>query len=269
MQVTYLGYPDTTGMTAMDCRLTDGHADPPGMTEHLYCEELVRLPGCAWCYRPPEEAPAVGELPAVVAGHVTFGSFHVIAKITDAMLALWARLLTKVPGSRLVPKNAALGESSVCERVLGVLQKEGIAPERVELLGWTRTLAEHLGAFGAVDIALDTYPYHGTTTTCEALWMGVPVVTLAGGTHVSRVGASLLKNAGLPELIAAYADEYVEIAVKLAADIPRLSALRATLRERMSGSVLVDALRFARNMEEACRKMWREWCAKERSEVRA
>ena len=262
VQVTYLGYPDTTGMASMDFRLTDEHADPAGMTEPLHREDLVRLPDTAWCYRPATDAPLVGELPAIHAGHITFGSFNAMAKITGEMLALWARLLGKVPGARMRLKNAALGERSVRDRVLGVFAKEGIGPERVDLLVRTRTVAEHLGAYGAVDIALDTHPYHGTATTCEALWMGVPVVTLAGRTHVSRVGVSLLENAGLPELIAADAEAYLEIAANLAGDIPRLSALRATLRERMRGSLLTDGVRFARNAEGAYRKMWRAWCAK-------
>ena len=262
VQVTYLGYPDTTGMAAMDFRLTDAHADPAGMTEHLHREDLVRLPDTAWCYQPAAEAPLVGELPALHTGRVTFGCFNAMAKITGEMLALWARLLEQVPDSRMLLKNAALGEPSVRERVRGAFEKAGIGPERVGLLVRTRTVAEHLGAYGAVDLALDTHPYHGTATTCEALWMGVPVVTLAGRTHVSRVGVSLLESAGLPELIAADAEAYLEIAANLAGDIPRLSALRATLRERLRGSRLTDGVRFARNVEEAYRQMWRAWCAK-------
>ena len=149
------------------------------------------------------------------------------------------------------------------ERTRTLLEKSGIARERVELMGRVPTAAEHLAAYGRVDIALDTHPYHGTATTCEALWMGVPVVTLAGRTHVSRVGVSLLRNAGLPELIAESDEEYIRIAVKLAGEIPRLAELRATLRARMAASPLMDGPRFARDVEHAYREMWRAWCAKQ------
>ena len=146
---------------------------------------------------------------------------------------------------------------------MGVLMKGGVEVGRVEFMGKVPTLAEHLGSYGRVDIALDTYPYHGTTTTCEALWMGVPVVTLAGRTHASRVGVSLLTNAGLPELIANTAEQYVEIAAKLAGNTARLAELRANLRGRMASSPLMDAPHFARNVEQAYRQMWRAWCAKQ------
>ena len=263
VQVTYLGYPDTTGMKAMDYRLTDGYADPPGTSEHLHSEELMRLPGSAWCYRPSGEAPPVGSAPVLSGGGVTFGCFNPRPKMTEEVLALWARLLMAVPGSRLLLKNLGFRDSSVRERVMGMLMKGGVGEERVEFMGRVPSVTEHLVTYGRVDIALDTYPYHGTTTTCEALWMGVPVIALAGRTHASRVGVSLLTNAGLPELIAGSAEQYVEIAVKLAADIPRLVELRASLRERMASSALMDAPRFARNVEQAYRQMWRAWCAKQ------
>ena len=261
VQVTYLGYPNTTGMKAMDYRLTDGYADPPGTTEHLHSEELMRLPGSAWCYRPPEGAPLAGPAPVLNRGYVTFGCFNARPKMTEEMLALWARLLMAVPGSRLLLKNPGFREASVRERAMGMLVKCGMTAERVEFMGKVPSVAGHLATYERVDIALDTYPYHGTTTTCEALWMGVPVITIAGRTHASRVGVSLLTNAGLPELIAGNAEQYVEIAAKLAADIPRLAELRANLRERMAASPLMDTPRFARNVEEAYRQMWRAWCA--------
>ena len=263
VQVTYLGYPDTTGLKAMDYRLTDGYADPPGTTEHLHSEELMRLPDSAWCYRTPMQAPLVNPSPVLRSGHITFGSFNARPKMNETILALWSKLLLTVQNSSLVLKNLAFRELSVRQQALASLEKAGISPERVELTGHVSVLAEHLATYGRVDIALDTYPYHGTTTTCEALWMGVPVITLAGRTHVNRVGVSLLTNAGLPELIADTAEQYVEIAAKLAADIPRLTELRANLRERMASSPLMDAPRFARNVEEAYRQMWRAWCAKQ------
>ena len=262
VQVTWLGYPDTTGMEAMDWRFTDAFADPSGMTEHLHTEKLVRLPGSAWCFRPSDAAPSVEPAPAERTGHVTFGCFNAMAKITCEVLALWGKVLEAVPGSRLLLKNGSLGEASVQARVRESLAGAGVRAERVEFMAKQAGVGGHLAVHGRVDIALDTYPYHGTTTTCEALWMGVPVVTLAGRTHVSRVGVSLLTNAGLPDLIARTPEEYVELAAKLAGNVARLSELRATLRERMRASPLMDAPRFARNVEQAYREMWRAWCAK-------
>ena len=148
------------------------------------------------------------------------------------------------------------------------LEKAGIAPERVELVGRVPTLAEHLALYNRMDIALDTFPYNGTTTTCEAMWMGVPVITLAGRTHAARVGVSLLSNAGLPELVAHSPEEYVKIAAALAADVPRLVEIRSTLRDRMAASPLMDAPRFALNVEHAYREMWRTWCAGEATRLR-
>ena len=262
VQVTWLGYPGTTGMSAMDYRLTDVHADPRGTTEHLHTEQLVRLPDCAWCFRPSDQSPSVSPPPVVRSGHVTFGCFNARAKITDEVLALWSGVLAEVPGSRLLLKNLGFREASVQQQTRALLAKAGLAPDRVELVGWKSTLAEHLAFYNRVDIALDTFPYHGTTTTCEALWQGVPVVTLAGRTHAARVGVSLLTNVGLPELIAANADDYIRIAMHLAADTMRLAELRSTMRERMAASPLMDAPRFARNVEHAYREMWRAWCMK-------
>ena len=263
IQVTYLGYCDTTGMNTMDYRLTDTHADPPGTTEHLHTEQLVRLPDCAWCFRPSDHSPPVGSPPTARSGHITFGCFNARPKITAEMLDLWSNLLLEAPGSRLLLKNPGFGDPSVQLRTRELLAKAGVAHERVELLGRVPTVAEHLAQYGRVDIALDTFPYNGTTTTCDALWMGVPVVTLAGRTHAARVGVSLLSNVGLPELIAANAGDYIRIAVHLAADTTRLAELRAMLRERMASSPLMDAPRFARNVEHAYREMWRAWCMKQ------
>ena len=261
VQVTWLGYCDTTGMPAMDYRLTDAHADPPGSTERFHTEQLVRLPACAWCFRPPDEAPPVVAPPVARTGHVTFGSFNSRAKITTAMLTLWSRIVLAVPGAHLLLKNPSLQDRATQLQTLRLLEQAGLPAERITLLGRTPTIAEHLASYARVDLALDTFPYLGTTTTCEALWMGVPVITLAGQTHASRVGVSLLTNAGLPELIAQDADDYLRLAVQLATDPTRLADLRATLRDRMAASPLMDAPRFARNLEAAYREMWRKWCA--------
>lgn len=262
VQVAWLGYCGTTGMRTMDYRLTDAFCDPPGTTDHLHTETLIRLPQCAWCFRPFDAVPPASAPPAAAAGHVTFGSFNAMPKITDAMLAVWSRILREVPGSRLLLKNLGLGGTEVKARVRARIERAGIAPERIELRGNTPSVAGHLALYGQVDIALDTFPYHGTTTTCEALWMGVPVVSLAGKTHASRVGVSLLTNAGLPEGIANSEEHYSELAANLANDLPRLTHHRRTLRQQMQESPLMDAPRFARDVEQAYRRMWREWCAR-------
>lgn len=269
VQVTFLGYCDTTGIDTMDYRLTDNYADPAGTTEHFHTERLVRLPETAWCFRPFEPSPSVAPSPVLSSGRVTFGCFNVRRKITGEALAVWSRLLTEVPGSRLLLKGLGYSESSVQEHIRATLLSAGIASERVELSGRVPTLAEHLAAYGRVDIALDTFPYNGTTTTCEALWMGVPVVTLSGSTHASRVGVSLLSNAGLAELIAANVDDYIRIAAQIASDIGRLTVLRSGLRERMKASPLLDAQRFARAVEQACRQMWRAWCEQQGAHPKA
>ncbi len=263
VQVSWLGYPGSTGLEAIDYRLTDALADPPGSTDEPDSEKLVRLAEGAWCYRPCAEAPAISDPPVLRTGHLTFGCFNALPKITAPMLDLWSRLLHAVPGSQFLLKNGSMLEASTRNRLRREFENSGIAADRIELANRTPGQAEHLACYGRVDIALDTFPYHGTTTTCEALWMGVPVITLAGKTHCSRVGVSLLTHVGLPELIATSENHYLQLAAALAADLPRLTHLRRTLRERMRNSPLMDAPRFARSIEAAYREMWREWCASE------
>ncbi len=255
--MSWLGYPDTTGLGAIDYRLTDAHADPPGQAEFQHSERLVRLPVCAWCFYPTQSVPVTPRQE----GPITFGSFNNFAKVTGPMLQLWGRILRAVPGSRLLLKAAGLGSEGVRQRVRQALAAYEIAPEQLELRGHEPGYARHLALYGRMDIALDTFPYHGTTTTCEALWMGVPVVSLAGARYVLRVGVSLLSNAGMPELVAHAPDDYVRIAVALAGDLPRLAHLRRALRPRLEHSPLMDAPRFARDVEAAYRQMWRTWCA--------
>ncbi len=261
VQVSYLGYPGTTGLSTIDYRLTDGLADPPGLTDGFHTESLFRLPQSNWCYAEPDDSPPVQPPPAIGRGHVTFGSFNSFAKATEAMLQIWGRILHEVPGSRLILKTFAFGSASVRDRIRRNFAAQGIGADRLDLSGPQPDRLSHLASYAEMDIALNTFPYHGTTTTCEALWMGVPVVTLVGQSHVSRVGLSLLSNVGLPELAAATPDQYVKLAVNLAKDQDRLKALRDSLRERMRSSPLMDAPRFARDVEAAYRQMWRSWCA--------
>jgi protein O-GlcNAc transferase len=259
VQVTYLGYPNSTGMTAVDYRITDALADPPGLTDWMNIETLWRLPGCAWCYQPLDDAPDIeprGD------GPITFGCFNVFRKINFGLVELWADLLQRVSSSRLLLKSAGAGEASSQQRLREQFARHGIPADRIEMVGRIPDPRRHLEFYGRVDIALDTYPYHGTTTTCEALWMGVPVVSIEGRTHASRVGVSLLNHAGLPELVARDRAQYVDIASGLAANRTRLAEWRRTLRARMSASPLMDGKRLAGDIESAYRQMWRTWCSK-------
>jgi predicted O-linked N-acetylglucosamine transferase (SPINDLY family) len=257
VQVTWLGYPNTTGMTTMDFRITDRFADPPGESDSLHTERLYRMPECFLCFLPPAPSPDVGPLPALHRGFVTFASFNNFAKITPQVIAAWARLLQRVPGSRLAMKNISMDAAHVREHLRTALARAGIEAARLELLSPSATPMEHLERYNAVDIGLDPFPYNGTTTTCDALWMGVPVVALEGRSHVGRVGVSLLNNAGLAQLVARDGDDYVEIAARLAGDLPRLASLRGALRERLRASPLMDAPRFTRHLEAAYADMWR------------
>ncbi len=250
VQVTWIGYPNTTGLAAMDYRLTDAVSDPPGMTDVQYTEELIRLPDTFSCYEPCEGSPPVGPLPAAATGIVTFGCFNNFAKVRPEMLDLWGAILAGIPGSRLFLKSSGFADPHTCERVANRFRTLGVEPERISFDFAARTPPEHLRLYHKVDIALDTYPYNGATTTCEALWMGVPVVTLAGTTHASRVGASFLGQVGLDSCVTAGASAYRAACSRLAADIPRLAALRSELRERMQSSTLCDGARFTRRLEE-------------------
>jgi len=266
IQVTYLGYPSTTGLTTIDYRLTDSLADPPGMAESQNVEQLWRLPTCAWCYQPPENAP---EIQPRREGPITFGCFNNFRKIAPKMVEMWAELLQRVPESRLFFQGRGADLFSQ-EGLRARFVELGVPGERIETVGWVEDPRKHLEYYQQADIALDTYPYHGTTITCETLWMGVPVVTLMGQTHISRVGVSLLQNAGLPEPVAQSPEEYLKIASDLAGNPTRLAELRATLRDRLKSSPLLDAKRFTSEIESAFRQMWSIWCAgKTESELHA
>jgi predicted O-linked N-acetylglucosamine transferase (SPINDLY family) len=248
VQMTWLGYPNTTGLGTIDYRITDGVADPAG-EDAYYSEALLRLDGCFLSYRPVTDAPEPAPLPALANGHVTFGSFNNFSKINPGVLQLWAGVLKQTPGSRLLLKCPALTDAAVQERVSNALRALGIGAERVDLLGHTRTRQEHLALYARVDIALDTFPYNGTTTTCEALWMGVPVLSLAGEHHAGRVGASLLSAAGLADWLADTPEAFVSTASGRAGDIDTLARLRASLRQQLQASPLCGAETFTRTFE--------------------
>lgn len=256
IQVTYFGYPSTTAVPGIDFRISDPYADPPGQTESHYTEQIIRLPEIAWCYQPPAGVE-VGPLPADQSGRVTLGCFNNPAKVTDEVIALWARILHALPDARLMllTGQGQLGN----QRVQAAFTRHGIRGR----ITWVprQSPEEYLKLYHAVDLCLDPFPYNGGVTTCDALWMGCPVVALAGHTYAARQGVTLLSNAGLPELAAETPDAYVETAAWLAKDRPKLRRLRGELRCRMQKSPLTDAVRLTRHLEAAYRRMWEAWCA--------
>ncbi len=257
LQASYLGYPGTTGLPSIGFRITDALVDPEGMTEKYHTERLIRLPRCAWCYEPDAVAPPVGPLPALRNGYITFGCFNNMAKLNPALFEMWAEILLQVPGSHLRLKARTLTDEGVKNELKDYFTAKGIAAERLDFFGHTRKIHEHLDHYHQVDIALDSFPYHGTTTTCEAFWMGCPVVTRAGAAHVSRVGVSLLTAVGLEEFIGETGDAYIAKAVALAGDTARLEGLRGGMRERLQASPLMDQKNFAREFEAALLEMAR------------
>lgn len=257
VQASWLGYLNTTGLEAMDYRITDWHACPAGW-ERYHTERLVRLPHSQWCYSPAQDAPRVGPLPARREKRLTFGALQNFAKVNAEVIAAWSRVLRRVPEARLL--LVAPGMEQIFERIAQRFARHGIDAARIEIRGRVSVPA-YLALHDRVDINLDSFPYTGGTTTCHSLWMGVPVVTLSGGTVVSRGGASVLNVVGLPELVGKSEDEYVEIAARLALDLEALERLRRGLRERVAASPLTDARRFTRDLETAYRAMWRGWCA--------
>ncbi len=258
IQVTWIGYVGTTGLTAMDYLLADRY-QVPDIAETFMRERVLRMPEGYVCYDPPIYAPPVGPLAASRQGYVTFGSFNYQAKINARVIDVWSRILRRVPSARLVLKYRSLDAPSVSRRMLEQFVARGVVPERLELLGWSSH--EHLmREYQRIDIALDTFPYSGGLTTCEALWMGVPVVTCPGDTFAGRHALTHLSNVGLPETIVGNIDEYVELAVRLSADLSRLGGIRARLRGQMIDSALCSGRRFASNFMVLIRGAWREWC---------
>lgn len=256
VQVTYLAYCSTSGLDTIDYRLTDPYLDPPGSLDLCYTEQSLHLPETYWCYQPCIAAPDPGLLPALAAGQITFGCMNNFCKISPVVLRTWCAVLRAVPNSRLV-LHAKQGDHR--QRVHEILAKENIAADRLRFVGQV-SLADYFAAYCGIDIGLDPFPYTGGTTTCDALWMGVPVVSLAGQTAVARGGLSILSNVGLPQLVARTPEQYVQIAVELAGDFPCLAKWRASMRQRMAASPLMDALRFTHNIEAIYRTIWQKWC---------
>ncbi len=255
LQVTWLGYPNTTGLSTMDYRLTDAFADPVGQSEHLYTEKLFRMPNSFLCYHPTSGCPDVSPLPFEKNGFVTLGCFNNFAKLNFPLMKLWASILNELPQAKLLLKATVLGKNYAKNAMRDYLSSAGIAENRVQLLGAEPDFARHIAHYHKVDLGLDTFPYHGTTTTCEALWMGVPVVTLVGNRHSSRVGASLLNQVGLNSFVTYSPEEYVSKVVDLSRDRLKLADIRKSLRHQVASSPLTDSRRFFQDFEAALRSM--------------
>ncbi|MBW8001493.1 MAG: tetratricopeptide repeat protein [Planctomycetes bacterium] len=258
VQVTYLGYSDTTGMEAIDYRMTDSITNPP-QSQQYYSEKLVCLPGVFSCYRPLDFAPSLTPLPASQKGHVTFASFNNSCKIHLPTVELWAKILKANDNSRMIIRFKGGDDEGVKQHWANQFEQLGILQNRVDVGGW-KSLADHLEIYSEVDIILDTYPFNGHTNTCEALWMGVPTISLIGQCHVSRFGLSMLSCVGLEFFAASTGDEYVKKAIVLAQNLEALSILRRTMRGRISASGLCYSKGFGRKVEAAYRKMWHQWC---------
>ncbi len=255
IQITYLGYPATSGLKQIDYRITDSWADPPKLTEHFHTEKLLRLKNGFLCYRPPENAPKIMPAPSLNSGRVTFGSFNNLAKLTSNLIKTWAEILKSVPNSQLRLKSKALGDQVIRKRITQIFSDLGIREDRVTLVPWI-TNTSPLSAYEDIDIGLDTYPYHGTTTTMEALWMGVPVITLAGHWHASRVGISILARGKMSALIATNLSDYIDKAITLANSPDLLREYRQTLRDSLVRHGLTDGARFTNELENAYIWTW-------------
>ncbi len=262
VQIAYLGYPNTTGLPCMDYRLTDGWADPPGNTDQWFTETLIRLPDSFLCFKPMFDFPDTRE-DVIGDPGVTFGSLNELGKITPRLVRIWAQILDRLGDAKLLLKAIALSSADTRKRMISMCSENGIEPDRLILRGRTSSFEEHLAFYNQIDVALDTFPYHGTTTTCEALYMGVPVVTLVGDDHRSRVGLSLLSAVGEDSLVTRTPEEYIERAVTLAGDVEKRSALRRNLRGKMDASPLMDQHRFTRGLEAQYRELWGKWCRDE------
>ena len=259
IQVTWLGYPNTTGLSAIDYRFTDDVVDPIGRTDDLHSEKLIRLQNGFLCYQGDKLLPPNSALPCLKREHITFGSFNNLSKVTHQVVKIWSKILQSVPNSHLLLKSKQLSDAKTKSRYIEMFRHEGIPENRLELYSWLPGKEEHMELYNSIDIGLDPFPYNGTTTTCEALWMGVPVITMFGNLHAGRVGASIMTHANLENLIAMGTDEYVNMAVKYANNTDYLVKLRNELRSKILRSALCDNNAFAKNIEKAYQEMYGQY----------
>ncbi len=258
IQISYIGYQGTTGVSAVDYVLTDEWTDPIGTSEANYVETPWRLPETFFVYQPPGDAPMVDPLPAKSNGFITFGCLNAVWKATAQSVKLWSRVLSQVPHSKITLLTTRCRKTN--DRLIEQFARGGIAADRVQLV-YRSTAGQYLRRYGGIDIALDPVPFLGHTTTCDAGWMGCPTVSLAGQIYAHRFGGSVMRNLGLADLVTETENEYVAAATGLANDLDRLAKIRATLRFTMQDSIITDGPRFTKNLEQAYRSMWRKWCA--------
>lgn len=259
IQISWLGYPNTTGLDTIDYRIVDEIVEP--IHEACYSSErLIHLKTGFHCFNVPSENLEIGILPAKVQGWVTFGCFNMLAKINEETIKLWAIILSSIPNSRLIVKSFRPWALSTKRRFESIFEKFNVGKERLIWLNAMQSRVEHLRVYNLIDICLDTFPYNGTTTTCEALWMGIPVITYRGDTHASRVSASLLSRVDLSGLVAYSKEEYVAMAIHLANDLKLLENIRSQLRFKMLNSPLCNAKIFCTEFEKALKTIWKKWC---------
>jgi protein O-GlcNAc transferase len=258
VQVTYLGYCGSSGLATMDYRLSDPYFDPPGIDESQYSEKTIRLPQTYWCFEPLSIMPDVQPLPALRTSQITFGCLNNYCKVSNSAWNTWAKLLQAVPNSRLIVFSGEGAHRDIAKKHFAA---QGIDPARL-VFNTNLPMRLYFASYHKIDIALDPFPFNGGATTCDSLWMGVPVITLKGQNPVARAGSSILSNVGLPHLIAESPDHYINIAKDLAADLPSLANLRKSLRPQMQSSPLMNAPAFAKAVEDAYRQMWKAHCAK-------
>ena len=261
IQIEYLGYPHTSGVPAMTYRITDDRADPGPQADSFVTEQLIRMKDCFHCYRPHGKAPEPSAPPHLSAGHFTFASFNMLTKVNDGVLDAWTEIMRQVPDSHFLLKCKQLNEPTTVDAMKEAFERRGVDSSRLTMKGFVPSVKEHLGMYGTVDLALDTFPYNGTTTTCEAMWMGVPVLTIEGDRHSGRVGLSLMHAMGLTdELVTPDVDSYIKRAVEWAHDTQMVDALRSNMRPRMAASPLRDEVGFTRQLEQIYRARWEDWC---------
>ncbi len=257
IQITYCGYPDTTGLKNMDFRITDEIADPSD-SDQYYTEKLIKMKKCFLCYWPAKNTPKIEATPAIKNGHITFGSFNHLSKLSDETIELWSNILLKVKNSSIILKAKQFSDEQVKETIIGKFVKHGVKDCNINLISHVSSHNEHLACYNQIDIALDPFPYNGTTTTCEALWMGVPVITLYGYNHAGRVGGSLLINIGLKSLVTHDHETYIKTAIFLSDNINRLNGFRMGLRQSVINSSLCDAKGFTMELEEIYKNIIKE-----------
>jgi predicted O-linked N-acetylglucosamine transferase (SPINDLY family) len=257
IQVTWLGYPNTTGLSAIDYRFTDKIADPINDSDKFYSEKLLRLPNGFQCFQGDEKVIIKSEFLGNCRDYITFGSFNNLSKITPQVINAWSKILHLVPKSHLILKCSKIKYNK--DYFLKLFKDEGLTTDRIELFEQTPSNKDHLELYNSIDIGLDPFPYNGATTTCEALWMGVPVITLFGDRHVGRVGASILTNVGLKDFIAEDIDSYIKLAIKVSTNISYLRDIKKTLRERMQKAPLCDAHSFANDIENTYKNIWLDY----------